>query len=136
MKGIHMLRNYRTYALLLLLTIALLGCETLKGMIAPLHTPVTVADEDSAVRAFRLARWTIDEANVDLTVFNKAIESRIDAKTITKARAQEYKNKSVEFGEQVDLAEKGLAIGNLNDARLEAEAIRGLILLLQQELNR
>jgi hypothetical protein len=100
----------------------------------PLHAPVVVENEDAAVKAFRLARNSVDEANADLTALNRVIASNATAGIWTKSQAQGYLNRSKDFGKQVDQARAALLVGDLNDATVKAAAIKALIVQLQLEL--
>jgi len=126
-----LLQHARTWVLLVLLA----GCGVGGVLnVEPLHTPIVVESEDAAVKAFRIARNAVDEANAELTAVNRVIDSNAKAGIWTKEQAQGYLNQSKAFGRDVDKAQDSLLLGNLNDASVRAAAIKALILQLQLEV--
>ena len=127
------MRNLRSYFLLVLF-VCLTGCAATAGMFQPLHTPVAVENEDAAVKAYRLAHNAIDEANAELTSLNRVIASNATAGVWTKSQAQGYLNQSKDFGKKVDKAREAMRLGDLNDANVQATALKALIVQLQIEV--
>lgn len=113
----------------------LAGCPGSGGLnVQPLHAPVVVDNEDSVVKAFRVARNTIDEANAELTALNRVIKANVSAHVWTPDQAQGHLNRSKAFGKDVDKASDALLLGNLNDATVRAAAVKALIMQLQLEV--
>ena len=110
------------------------GCAGGGPNIQPVHAPVVVDNENAAVKAFRLARDGIDEANAQLTSINRVIAANAKAGVWTKDQAQGYLNQTKAFGKDVDKARAAMLVGDLNDASVRAAAIKALILQLQLEV--
>ena len=125
----------KQFLLIALVAVSLSGCPDSAWLnTQPLHTPVVIDNEDAVVKAFRLARNTVDEANADLTAMNRVIKANVAAGVWTPDQAQGYLDRSKAFGRDVDKAQDALLLGDLNDATVRAAAIKALIMRLQLEV--
>jgi len=122
----------RTLALFLILLLA--GCAGMSGMTQPLHAPVAVTNEDSAVKAYRVAHEAIDEANAALNALNITIGNNAASGVWTKEQAQDYLDQSKAQGKKLDVAREALRFGNLADANTQAELVKTLLLNLQRKV--
>lgn len=118
--------------------LALACCLTLTacpGGIRPLHDPdkAPVVQTD-AERAISAARTSIDEANGALLAFDAVIDSNIDNKIWDKKTAQDYLDQSKAAGKRVTQAREALRLGNVTDAKGQAEAVKKLIIELQRQV--
>lgn len=129
----------QTFAMLCLLGLVvsiLTGCAAMSGFTDPVHQAPTAeqaAAETPAEKAKRLAHSAIDEANVALLALGNVIDQNIDAQFWTKAQAQAYQDKKVDFGKKVDAARELLRLGDPAGAQSQAEAVRRLIIELQRK---
>lgn len=114
----------------LALVFALGGCVST----APLQTPAVIENESPAAKALRLAHVAVNEANAALTALNNVIGSNAEAGVWTKAQAQGYLDQSKEYGKKVDGARAALRLGNLTEARSQAELVKSMILLLHRKV--
>lgn len=121
-------------AALLLIMPLLGGCPAVTGIFQPLHTNVVVENEDAAVKAYRLAHEAIDEANSILFAVDKTIGNNAEAGVWTKAQAQAYLDQSKDYGKKLDKAREMMRVGNLADAKSQADAIKSFVLILQKEV--
>lgn len=110
----------------LLALLILPGCAELT---APLHAPTAVANEAPAAQAQRLTREAIDEANAALTALNRTITQNA-GDVWSKAQAQAYLDQSKALGARVDQAREALRLGNLAEAKNQAELVKQAILAL------
>lgn len=124
-----MLRKLLIFPLLL----GLWGCPG--GLnVQPVHAPIVIDNEAAAAKAFRLTRNAIDESYAILIATNRVIESNVSTGIWTKAQGQSHLNQSKKFRKSVDEAENALLLGNINDAKVRAAAIKALVLRLQIEV--
>lgn len=121
--------------LIIPLVLGLWGCPDGGGLnVQPVHAPIVVDNEDAVVKAFRLARNTVDEANTNLIALDRVIKANVSGHIWTPNQAQGYLNRSKEFGRDIDKASAALLLGNLNDATVRAAAVKALIMQLQLEV--
>lgn len=116
-------RNLLFAALLTGLALLIAGC----GLTAPLHDPDKAATESTAVNAARVA---IDEGNALLTAVNRTIGANVEAGVWTKSQAQAYLDESKALGKRLDQAREALRLGDIRDARAQADAVKALITAL------
>jgi len=119
---------------LLSLVIALLvsvgagvGCSSFTEPLARSAT----STESSAVAA---VRRVIDEGYATLTSLNRVIASNAREGVWTKSQAQSYLNQTREVGGKLDKARDALALGDIADAKNQAELTRVLLVELQRRV--
>lgn len=116
----------RTYNLFIAAVLA--ACALLAGCVPrPLHDPAKETGEPPAVRA---VRNVIDEGNALLTAVNRTIQANVSGRVWTKAQAQPYLDESQALGKRLDQAREGLRLGNIDDAKTKADAVKVLITTL------
>lgn len=120
-------------ALALAVAILLSGCAMVKQMAQPLHKSPS-AEMSTVEKAQYVARAAIDEANAALTAVNRTITANVKAKVWTKDQAQGYLDESKKYGKQVDDAREALRLSNFANAEAQANAVKALILKLQQRI--
>lgn len=99
------------------------ACATGPKSVQPVHGPVTIVDESTAAKAYRLAHWSIDEAYTTLDVLNVTISAKVKDKSWSKVKAQEYLDLSKKRRLDVDKVLNILKAGNIGEAKAKAEAI-------------
>ena len=124
-------------AALIVVLLALAGCETLKSAVDPI-TPVEVSQPTDPVDAFaqavKVAQAAINEGRAQNWEAAAVIGDRVDSKVWSKDKAQEYLDKVVEFSKRLDDAQTILDSGNVLGAQSEAELIKAGIKLLVAEV--
>lgn len=134
--------------LVLLMVVALYGCETLKDLVggdtriltsAPAQcVTVTKSADGKEIKTVNQlcydAAEAIAQANVVLSAIDRTALSNLQAGIWTKAQAQPYYDATEKAGEKLDEASKIFLAGSFSQALTSANAQKQLLLALQKQV--
>src|ERR1044071_3775295 len=109
-------------------SLALAGCGTLFTPTGTIPVSQTLSPQAQA------AQTAINEGNVLLIAFNKAVgQQKVDG-IITAAERDAYLDRSDAYGKNLDDAQKALRAGDVLSAKNQAELVKRLITTLHKEV--
>jgi outer membrane biogenesis lipoprotein LolB len=121
---------YRFLFCLIVASTLLSGCIST----APLQAPVVIDNESPQAKALRLAHVAVNEANAALTALNNVIGDNAESEVWTKEQAQAALDESKAYGKTIDRARAALALGDLSEAKTQADLAKTLILALHKRV--
>lgn len=114
------------------------GCDVMNAAVKPLHSAPSAdqlakEQDNAALKASRLARNALDEANTALIAFDTVIKNNSREKVWEYAQAKSYLEQSKDYGKKITAGYKMVAAGNFGDAKTQADLITKALMALQRE---